>query len=283
MVELNPGWITAAVAAGAFDIVFPLVVAFIAGRRLHVSWRYFGFGAMVFLAAQILTRLPAVAVIQTLFATQLRSPPLMWVWLVTLSVTAGLFEEIGRFLGYRWLMRGEDKIWPKAIMYGLGHGGLESMVVAGGGSLLSVVGLVVALTRPPDALSQQARAQVDQLLTTLRSQPDWFPLLGAWERVAAMGIQVALSTIVLQVFRRARLRWLWLAVLLHALVDGVTVGAVQLAGPGTVRAGLLSTTLVTFFGVSAVWLVVRLREPINRSRSGEQVGSRVERGLLPPT
>src|SRR5689334_5926286 len=45
--------------------------------------------------------------------------------LTGVAVTAGLFEEVGRYVGYRFFMRREPKTWSKAVMFGLGHEGLD--------------------------------------------------------------------------------------------------------------------------------------------------------------
>src|SRR5436853_1735998 len=113
-------------------IVLPLVLAALAHRRLGVSWRYFGYGALIFFLFQMITRVPIVAVAQAALAAQLRASQTLQLGFGTiLALTAGLFEEVGRYVGYRWLMRREEKTWSKAVMYGLGHGGLESMLLVG--------------------------------------------------------------------------------------------------------------------------------------------------------
>lgn len=131
--HLHGGWVAAEIVAIGFMLLYPLALALIARTRLGVSWRYFGFGALIFLLFQILTRIPLTTVVGAVFGKQIKaSPVLLWSWLAVLVVTAGLFEEVGRYIGYRWLMRREDKTWNKAVMYGLGHGGLESMLLVGG-------------------------------------------------------------------------------------------------------------------------------------------------------
>jgi uncharacterized membrane protein YhfC len=131
--QLTNARIAATVAAILFEIALPLVLAIVARRRLGVGWRYFGYGALIFFLFQMISRVPLVQVLQTLLAPQLReSFALRAAWVTVLALTAGLFEEVGRYVGYRWLMRREEKTWSKAVMYGLGHGGLESMVLIAG-------------------------------------------------------------------------------------------------------------------------------------------------------
>src|SRR5699024_12008722 len=46
------------------------------------------------------------------------------------SLAAGVFEDIGRFIGFRFLLK-KFRSWKDGIAYGIGHGGIESMLVVG--------------------------------------------------------------------------------------------------------------------------------------------------------
>src|SRR5690349_12396921 len=106
--HVNTVWFVGLCISTAFVILYPLVLALIARIRLQVSWRYFWYGALIFFVLQMLIRVPLVIWLQGLIAPQLaKSVPLQIAWVVALAITAGLFEEIGRYIGYRWLMRRE--------------------------------------------------------------------------------------------------------------------------------------------------------------------------------
>ena len=62
---------------------------------------------LVFLVVQLLTRIPLIAVLEaTVLAHLLRtSTAFPWIWLVILAITAGLFEEVGRYVGSRLASR----------------------------------------------------------------------------------------------------------------------------------------------------------------------------------
>src|SRR5215468_794993 len=195
--HLNPGWVAADIIAIAFVILYPLVLALIAHRRLKVSWKYFAYGALIFFVFQLITRVPAVLAIQAAIMPRLEaSPALLYSWLAILVLTAGLFEEVGRYVAFRWLMRREEKTWNKAVMYGLGHGGLESIVLVGGLAVLSLVNILVLSSTGLSSIPAAQRTQVAQQLAAIGAQPAWFPLLAAWERLWTMPIQVALSVLV---------------------------------------------------------------------------------------
>ena len=266
---VNSGFLLGMLATVVFVVAYPLVLAVVAHRRLHVGWRYLAYGAIVFFVSQLATRVPAVQLIQSAISEQLKaSQALMWTWLILLALTAGLFEEVGRYIGYRVFMRREDKTWPKAIMYGLGHGGLESIVLVGGLTLFGVINLWSVASGGLAQLPEDQRALAAQQLETLNSQPGWAALLSAWERLWTVPIQVAFSVIVLQVFRRGKLIWLLWAVLGHAFVDLVAVGLQQLLGAG-LGSSLVIEGVVALFGLIAVWIIWRLRDVPAQSQAPE--------------
>ena len=257
---VNSGWIAFDIVAIVFAILYPLVLAILARRRLGISWRYFGYGALIFFLFQLISRVPLVTILGNVLAPQLASSRVFLLfWLIALPLTAALFEEIGRYVGYRWLMRKEEKTWDKAVMYGLGHGGLESIVLVGGLGLISLVNILVLSSINLNILPASQHAQVLQQLAAIHAQPAWFPLLGAWERLWGIPFHVAMSVVVLQVFRRGQIRWLWLAVLLHTLLDLSATLLPQWFGPGF-NTSLLIESVVALFGVLSVWIIWRLRE-----------------------
>lgn len=258
--SIHGGWIATTVFVIAFVVAYPLVLALIARRKLEVSWRYFGFGALIFFLFQLISRVPLVNILGQALGSQLRSSQaLTWIWLFALALTAGMFEEVGRYIGYRWLMRREEKTWKKAVMYGLGHGGLESIVLVGGMGVLSLITLLGLANAAPGSLSAAQQTQAAQAIATVNAQPVWIPLLGAWERLWTIPVHVALSVIVLQVFRRGKINWLWLAILAHFLVDFTALAIPQMLGAST-TARLIVEGAAAFFGLLAIWITWSLRD-----------------------
>jgi len=261
-IQISGALIGTTIAAILFEILFPLVLAFVVGRKLGESWRYFGYGALIFFLFQIISRVPIFQVTQALIAPQLQaSSALRFAWLVIAASTAGLFEEIGRYVGYRWLMKREEKTWSKAIMYGLGHGGIESMLLVAGLTALSLIQLLALARTDLNTLpiSDQQRAQIAQQLAAASTQPAWVGLLGAWERIWSIVFHVALSVIVLQVFLRGSLRWLWLAIVLHAVVDFVAAGLPALIPLDPQTRLLLPEAIIAIVGLISLWVIWQLR------------------------
>jgi uncharacterized membrane protein YhfC len=265
-------WLAMTAVATVFVIVYPLILGGIARKKLTVGWKYFWFGALVFLVSQLLTRLPLTIVLQnTVLAPLLRSSTAFtWIWLVILAVTAGLFEEVGRYVGYRLFMRREPKTWSKAVMFGLGHEGLESIVLIGGAHVLTLLNVTIFSTINITSVPAAQRQTILQQFAAINAQPIWLPLLSAWERLWSVPLQVALAVIVLQVFRRHQVRWLFLAILFHALIDFLTLAFPQAFGQST-TIELLVEGMLCVFGLFGVWIIWRLREPADQSRAEEEI------------
>jgi uncharacterized membrane protein YhfC len=260
---VNIGWLVSLAVAALFVILYPLVLAIIAHGRLHVSWRYFGYGALIFFLFQLITRVPLVLWIQSRIAPDLKaSATLSITWIALLALTAGLTEEIGRYVGYRWLMKREEKTWSKAVMYGIGHGGLESMVLVGGQLLLiliNIVTMMILLHSNPNILPVSQRIAIAHQFATINATPAWAPLLGAWERLWTLPFHIAMSLVVLQVFRRHAIGWLWLAVLAHTLLDFITALMPQVLG-SSMGTSLLIEGIVAVSGIIGIWVIWRLRD-----------------------
>jgi uncharacterized membrane protein YhfC len=264
--HVSAGFLISLGISTAFEILFPLALAFYVSRRLHVRWRYFWYGVAVFAAVQLFTRVPAVYVIQQLIAPQLKSSQtFLWIWLFILALTAGLFEEVGRYFGYRIFMGKEEKTWSKGVMYGIGHGGLESIVLVGLLSAVSLVNILVIQSLGITNLPAAQQTALHDQFATLAAQPGWLPLLGGYERLCAIAFHIAMSIVVLQAFRRGHIRWLWYAVGLHFLFDfgavAIATGLPKLAsGLDATAVALITEGWVTLFAALSLWLIFTLRD-----------------------
>lgn len=268
----------ALVVAAIFALLYPIVLVFVAQRRLQVGWRFFAYGSLIFILFQLVTRIPLVLVAQTFVGPWIQlSTALAMGWLAILALTAGLFEEVGRYVGYRWLMKRDTKTWNKAIMYGMGHGGIEAILLIGVGNLITVAGLA-SIPGTVGTLSPEQQDLLAQQLAPIYALPDWIPLLGGWERLWAVIFHVALSVMVFQVFRHNNIRWLWLAIAIHALANFVVVGVgsfFQLTG---LSSYLIPQALMFFLVLASLWFIWRCREP--QAPDDSFSGSSSEQGVL---
>jgi uncharacterized membrane protein YhfC len=237
-----PSVLASLVVAALLSVVWPVAIFLVCRGRMTLSVRNILVGVGVFLVfSQVLEK--------ALHVYLLKANPTTAAWLQTHRfafalygcLAAGLFEEVGRYLGMRLLVRSTGNPGT-AVAYGIGHGGIEAILIGAvaaaqlflfaimlnGGRLETA--LAPALT--PDAIAH-LRATLEHLsIATVMS--------GAVERLVALLIQIALSLLVWRAVERGRLGLLALAVALHALID-FPAGLVQ---AGLVPAFLVETLLL---------------------------------------
>jgi uncharacterized membrane protein YhfC len=98
-------------------------------------------------------------------------------------------------------------------------------------------------------------------------------------RLCAITAQIAPSVVVLQVFRRGQIRWLWIAVFAHFVFDFAAIGVAQ----GLPLLGVTNATLimlaaegvVTIGALAALWTIFALRD------APSDLAPPVEPSLLP--
>ncbi len=223
-----------ALGLGVFlAIAVPLTIALIWKFRKKERFTTILIGAAVFvLFALILEKLIQNALI---FPTQMMLPdhavsrfvnarPVLWAFVVGLF--PGLFEETGRLIAFKTLLR-KRKNRETAISYGIGHGGIEVMILVGITFIEYIVFAVMINQGSFYILVDQAAAQVpDQAgaLNDLASQVAAFSFvdLGVtlFERVFAVLFHIGASILVFYACKNKKNFWLYpLAVILHTALD----------------------------------------------------------------
>lgn len=174
------------------------------------------------------------------------------------ALAAGIFEEAGRYFGFRLLLKHNRKR-RDGIAYGLAHGGFEAIFIAG---ISSIQTLVYAVMINTDKLEQPLGGKTSpDVLADIKSKllnASFYDfLLGGLERIPALFIQIALSLIVLYAVRTKKKMVLVYAILFHALIDFTP--ALYQAYPGKISLWFVEIHLL-LIGISAFWLIRRSRK-----------------------
>lgn len=153
----------------------------------------------------------------------------IWLYALYGGLAAGIFEESGRFLAMKYLLKDEPQGAKTAVAYGVGHGGVEMLIIFGVSMISNLV--ISALINSGQAnlilssVPADARAQLEGAFVQLADSTPGTFLTGLWERVSAIILQLGLSVFVWTAVRKGG-KWLWLfpaAILLHFLVDASAV------------------------------------------------------------
>ena len=176
------------------SLLLPLFISIYLIIRSKSYFKPIIVGVLTFLIFQVFTR---IYILQVILPTQVwyilftYEYPILYAFL--LSLTAGLFEEIGRYIMMKYILR--KMAIKKALAFGLGHGGIEAILF---------VGIALVLTNPMLIDSQQL-------------------LMSGLERFSAIIFHLGFSVLVYQMIFKSKKFNLLYAISLHTLVNFVSV------------------------------------------------------------
>ena len=177
------------------------------------------------------------------------------------GLMAGLFEETGRLVAFKTVMKQFRDKDINALMYGAGHGGFEAMAILGITMISNIVmsiminsGTIGTVTSALPAESVDVFIEQIQPLTTIA--PAAF-LLGIVERILAITIHMALSVLVWFGVKNNKLRMYVLSMLIHAVFDAVTV---LIAKSGIAGAEYITEVVIAIMVVITVFFAKKIWE-----------------------
>ena len=210
---------------GLWMLFLPIGLAVYLTRRFHASWRLIGIGAATFILSQV-GHIPfngyVLSPLLAALGAQLPNGVPLLVNSLLFGLSAGMFEEGSRYLVLRFWAK-DARSWRSALLFGTGHGGVESVILGG---LVLATFVYMAAYRSADLSTLVPAAQLgmaQQQVAGYWSMPIGAALLGALERTLTIPCHLAMTVLVMQTFTRGQRRWFWLAVLYHTLLDGITV------------------------------------------------------------
>ena len=167
------------IAGMVFSLVvawgLPLALLILIRRKQKADMLPFFLGCgSFFLFAMLLEQLMHSLVLLKMGTVSKALSENLWLYALYGGLAAGLFEETGRYLTMRFLMKGK---WTRenALMYGAGHGGLEAVLILGMASVNNLLYSVMINTGSlVSALSENMDSQqvLDCLLYTSDAADD---------------------------------------------------------------------------------------------------------------
>ena len=243
---------------GFLMIAMPIGLTVYLTRKFKQGWRLFWIGAATMIFSQVL-HIPFNALVNPVFNqfSFIALPIALQNIILSafLGLSAGLFEELSRYAMYRWWAK-DARSWGMGLLAGAGHGGIEAIILGllvlyGYIQMLIVRGTDISTLVTADKV-ELAKAQIQAYWTA----PWYMTMLGALERLFTIPLHLACSVLVLQAFIRNKFWWVGLAILFHALADGVAVFISQTGFSALVIEGIIS-----IFGIGSIVIVFALRQP----------------------
>lgn len=219
-------------------IALPLIAAIIWCRKKHEPFTTVLIGAATFLLFAIIIEKPLQSCVISLdspVSQFVNARPVLWGIIVGLF--PGVFEETGRFVAYKTLLRKRTQR-ETGLSHGIGHGGFEAMFILGityieyfvfaiminSGSFYELMIEPIKDTLTPD-VAEQITAIVEQI-TTFSAGTLGLALI---DRFLAVLFHIGASIMVFYAVKDKKKWWLYpLAIIIHTVIDGLL--GLQLAG-----------------------------------------------------
>lgn len=182
------------------------------------------------------------------------------------GLMAGLFEETGRFVAFKTVLKRKQEKDQNALMYGAGHGGFEAIVILGLAMINNIIYSVFLNTGHTEVitntLSGDALTKVEMTFTELATIQSYQFLLGGVERLLAITLQISFSVLVWFAAKKKDKLYLYpVAVLMHLVVDSVAVLMSQKGVSLLLIEGVLCLlTLACVWFAKRVWKNCQLSE-----------------------
>lgn len=211
----------------AVGILGPVILALIWKKKTGEPLSTVFVGALIFFVfAIVLETLPKLVLFQTNNPVGVYVMARPYLYMTLAALLAGLFEETGRWVAFRFLLKKRTDR-RTAISYGIGHGGFEAMYLLALGGIQYISYALMINAGQFDSLLAQTAAAAPEQLEALKAIPQTLAattfanlFLSVWERVSAVLIHLSCSVLVFCAVRQKGKRWLYpLAILLHASID----------------------------------------------------------------
>ena len=180
-----------------FYIIYPLSLSFIwynkfEGKIKHILVGAAGFSVSVLLLESII-----------LYFLKYIFPNKIFVFIISL-ISPGLFEETARYVCFFILLKNPiNKDKKTSISYGIGHGGIEAIILA----LFSLLPVLIA------------KDYLIKIGSLIKDLPFLTCIIGAIERFFAVIIHISLSVVVYKAVNEKKILFYIGAIFFHDLVD----------------------------------------------------------------
>lgn len=250
-------------------LALPIVALIVWKRYTHTKIKPFFIGVAVFILFAMLIEqgVHAVCIIIDSPLSQFITSN-AFVYSIYGGLAAGICEEIGRFVAFKFCMKKENHP-DSAIMYGIGHGGIECIYILG---ITMILYLIIAIYYNVVGYEQfvmhigvDIQSQLRSIIVGLDEIDLITGVAAIVERIAALILQMELSVLVFAAVKQAKKSYLFLAIVLHALVD-VIAGLYQ---TGIVTNMFILEGIIVLYVGAIFFLADKVYESLKKN-SGEQ-------------
>lgn len=188
-------------------------------------------GALIFFLSQVVLRLPILnflSVNADWYIMLSSIYPILYS--IILGLSAGIFEEVGRFWGFKVGLK-KNRTYKDGLAFGVGHGGIEAILITGISSISNLIAVISLHNGSFNSINYGMTAE--EAIVVYGSLRGLEVLTGGFERLFAMCIHIGMTIMILYGINKSKKRYLLFAIIIHGIVDAM-LGILQYFGIGII-------------------------------------------------
>jgi uncharacterized membrane protein YhfC len=205
--------------SAAVAIFLPLFLFIRFKAKYKVNYIPALLGAGIFILFALILRPLFLSIFQLEFLIGIFPTPVfnLIIYISIVCLASGLFEETGRFIAFKWILKRDSEKVKTPLSYGIGHGGIEAILLVG----FSMISLLITSMMINNGQIMNRGLTDDQAVELIDFiQTDSFLFLAAGiERILAVALHICLSVLVWLAITRKQYLLYPAAILLHALTN----------------------------------------------------------------
>jgi len=256
--------ITFMVLSLIYSVLVPIVGAIYGKKILGGTLRVFFLGCIFFFISVVVLESFAHSIILSSIPSIRTNTFILAIYG---GLMAGLFEETARLCAFKFFCKNKMANDKEGIMYGVGHGTFEAFYLLFSGMISNII-MSVMINRGTtnlltDTLPAESASAIQTSIDTLISTPFYMYLLGMYERIPAIAVHISLSVLVWFAVKNNKNIYYVLAILLHLLLDAVSVILSAYANTFVVELGITAVSvLIVLIAVN----IYKLNLPLSKWR-----------------
>lgn len=250
--------------------VLPVVLGIIVYKKTHAKVSSFFIGCGIFVVFALILEQILHAIVFTVTGNALQNN--IYLYGLYGGLAAALFEETGRLVAMKFFMK-KDLDRENALMYGVGHGGAEAIIIVGLTYVSNLINSFWINTGSAQFIMSQLDSAVQgttyqqletfhsviqeaayQQLQALWQTPAYHFYMAGVERMSAIVLQICLSILIYKCVKTGQKKFYAGAFMLHFIVDFVTVVTAGLGMPmWAVEIEVVVIMAIIAWGVSRIY------------------------------
>lgn len=205
------------------SVGLPIVLYVVLKRKTNAKFSDMLLGAVTFIIFALFLEQILHMAMNAVFGEKLTGN--LWLYALYGGAAAAVFEECGRLVAMKVFLKNQLE-QENALMYGVGHGGIEAVLIGGFACIsnLATVSIINngTLETALAGLDEAARATSLATISQLWTLPAYMFYMAGIERLIAVFLQISLSYLVYRAVRYQRWGFFAAAMGIHFAVDAVT-------------------------------------------------------------